>query len=88
MRIPHDRGRDPFAGCCPYHGDCFEGLASGEALRQRFGVLADELLDPEAWALEADYIALGRKCDLHAVAGADHSRRWCHERAATSCPRP
>jgi fructokinase len=59
MRIPHDRVRDPFAGCCPYHGDCFEGLASGEALRQRFGVPADELLTADAWALEADYLALG-----------------------------
>jgi fructokinase len=59
MRIPHDRARDPFEGCCPYHSDCFEGLASGEALRQRFGVPADQLLDPNAWALEADYIALG-----------------------------
>jgi len=59
MRIPHDRGRDPFAGCCPYHGDCFEGLASGEALRQRFGVPADQLVDADAWALEAEYVALG-----------------------------
>ena len=59
MRIPHDRGRDPFVGCCPYHGDCFEGLASGEALRARFGIPADELSVADAWALEADYIALG-----------------------------
>lgn len=35
MRIPHDRVTDPFPGCCPYHGDCFEGLASGEAMRLR-----------------------------------------------------
>jgi fructokinase len=59
MRIPHDRSRDPFAGHCPYHGDCFEGLASGEALRARFGVPADQLSAADAWALEADYIALG-----------------------------
>jgi fructokinase len=59
MRIPHDRDRDPFAGCCPYHGDCFEGLASGEALRQRFGVPADDLVTTEGWALEAEYLALG-----------------------------
>ena len=36
MRIPHDRARDPFDGICPYHGDCLEGLASGEAIRQRW----------------------------------------------------
>jgi fructokinase len=58
MRIPHDRGRDPFVGCCPYHGDCFEGLASGEALRQRFGIPPHELTE-DAWVLEAEYLALG-----------------------------
>ncbi|MGB1252811.1 MAG: ROK family protein, partial [Candidatus Promineifilaceae bacterium] len=26
MRLPHDLTRDPYAGYCPYHGDCFEGL--------------------------------------------------------------
>lgn len=59
MRIPHDRERDPFAGLCPYHGDCFEGLAAGEAIHARFGIRPEELRDPEAWALEANYIALG-----------------------------
>jgi fructokinase len=59
MRIPHDRARDPFEGACPYHGDCFEGLASGDALRQRWGRSAEELDDAAAWELEADYLALG-----------------------------
>jgi fructokinase len=59
MRIPHDVVRDPFAGSCPYHGDCFEGLASGVALARRFGVAADRLTDRDAWALEAEYVALG-----------------------------
>jgi fructokinase len=59
MRIPHDRGRDPFEGVCPYHGDCLEGLASGEAIRQRWGRAAEELEDEAAWALEAEYLALG-----------------------------
>jgi fructokinase len=58
MRVPHDRGRDPFDGCCPRHGDCLEGLASGEALRRRWGVPAERLEDPAAWALEAEYLAL------------------------------
>jgi fructokinase len=59
MQIPHDRARDPFEGACPYHGDCFEGLASGGALRQRWGRSAEDLDDAAAWELEAEYLALG-----------------------------
>jgi fructokinase len=59
MRIPHDRDADPFPGCCPYHGDCFEGLASGEAMRQRWGRGAQDLKADEPWQLEAEYVALG-----------------------------
>jgi fructokinase len=59
MMVPHDPVRDPFAGCCPYHRDCLEGLASGTAMRARWGRAAEELTDPEAWDLEADYLALG-----------------------------
>jgi fructokinase len=60
MRIPHDRERDPFDGVCPYHGDCFEGLASGEAIRQRWGARGDALADnADVWELEAGYLALG-----------------------------
>jgi fructokinase len=68
IRIPHDRERDPFSGSCPYHGDCFEGLASGEALRQRYGRPAEDLADPDAWALEADYLALGLLAVIHILA--------------------
>jgi len=60
LRIPHDRERDPFAGSCPVHGDCWEGLASGEALAQRWGVAPEDLEDAHpAWPLEAEYAALG-----------------------------
>ena len=62
IRIPHDRARDPFAGICPYHGDCLEGLASGEAIRQRWGLPGQELAAgparEAAWELEASYLAL------------------------------
>jgi fructokinase len=60
MLIPHDRERDPFTGACPFHGDCFEGLASGGAIRQRWGKPAEELAErSEVWELEAEYVALG-----------------------------
>jgi fructokinase len=59
VRIPHDLEADPFQGACPFHGDCWEGLASGPALEARWGVAPEELEDEAAWALEAHYLALG-----------------------------
>ena len=60
LRIPHDRARDPFDGSCPFHGDCWEGLASGHALRARWGADPAGLPDAHpAWDLEAGYIAAG-----------------------------
>jgi fructokinase len=59
IRIPHDRARDPFPGCCPFHGDCLEGLACGPAMTARWACHADNLPpDHPAWALEAHYLAL------------------------------
>ncbi|MGC9399260.1 MAG: ROK family protein [Anaerolineae bacterium] len=60
IRIPHDRERDPYAGGCPFHGDCFEGLANGPAVEARWGRPGEALpRDHPAWPLEAHYIALG-----------------------------
>jgi len=60
MLIRHDRERDPFDGVCPFHGDCFEGLASGGAVRARWGKPGEELGgDPRVWELEAQYLAHG-----------------------------
>jgi fructokinase len=58
MRLPHDRKKDPFPGICPFHGDCFEGMASGPALNRRWRKPAETLADAHpAWELEATYIA-------------------------------
>jgi fructokinase len=58
MRLPHDPKEDPFPGICPFHGDCFEGLACGPAMARRWGKPAETLLnDHPAWDLEATYIA-------------------------------
>ncbi len=59
IRIPHDWQKDPYTGCCPYHGDCLEGLASGKAMELRWGQSPEKLpSDHPAWELEATYLAL------------------------------
>ncbi|MGL5350353.1 MAG: ROK family protein [Cetobacterium sp.] len=49
---------DAYAGKCPFHHDCLEGLAAGPAIEERWGVKAYELpVDHKAWEIEAYYIA-------------------------------
>ncbi|MBR1892650.1 MAG: ROK family protein [Lachnospiraceae bacterium] len=43
---------------CPFHPNCFEGLASGSAVKARWGMGGLELIDrDEVWDLEAYYVA-------------------------------
>src|SRR5690606_7320110 len=54
LRHPDDNS---FAGICPFHGDCLEGLASGAAIRARFGKSLDALPpDHPAFAQVACYL--------------------------------
>ncbi len=49
---------DTYAGRCPFHGNCLEGMASGPAIQDRWGKPAHELADePEVWEYESDYLA-------------------------------
>ena len=58
LRIPHDRQQDPFLGVCPFHEDCFEGLASGPAIEKRLGVAGAMVPENDPfWNIEANYIA-------------------------------
>jgi fructokinase len=60
IRVAMDPAGEPIAGSCPMHGNCLEGLASGRAIRERYGAEARELPDAHpAWPLVTDYVASG-----------------------------
>lgn len=51
------RSDDKGSCLCPFHENCFEGLAAGPSIEKRWGKKAVELADDMAvWELEADYI--------------------------------
>ncbi|OKI57721.1 ROK family protein [Streptomyces sp. MJM1172] len=61
LTVPRIAG-DTFPGSCPFHGDCWEGLAGGEAMGARWGAPAEELTGDvlsEALRMEAAYLAAG-----------------------------
>jgi fructokinase len=59
IRVPR-HPEDDYAGFCPFHGDCLEGLAAGPAIEGRWGS-PGEMLPPDhpAWQMEAYYLASG-----------------------------
>lgn len=57
LSVPREHD-DPYPGSCRFHRDCFQGLASGRALADRWGIPAHELpASHEAWDLQARYVA-------------------------------
>jgi fructokinase len=56
---------DDFAGSCPYHGDCAEGLASGTALKARLGGRSFDTLSIDEPLWEATAWTIAQVC--HAI---------------------
>ena len=61
---------DTFAGRCPFHGDCLEGLASGPSISDRWGRSAEELGDllDQAVDIEARTLASGIRQIVYTLA--------------------
>lgn len=58
QRVPKLAG-DDFEGCCIYHGDCVEGLASGPAIAARAGQVGRDITpDDDAWNHAAHALAM------------------------------
>ena len=57
IRLPLVKN-DPGKSVCPFHDNCFEGLAAGPSIQARWGKPAVELVDKaEVWEIESEYIA-------------------------------
>ncbi|MFE3588282.1 ROK family protein [Streptomyces niveus] len=70
LTVPRVKG-DDFPGTCPFHGDCWEGMAGGEAVAARWGSPAERLtgetLD-RALRMEVAYLAAGLRNIVYTLA--------------------
>ena len=92
----HFRGAhgDPFAGVCPFHGACIEGLVAGPALQARTRTHPQDLRDDHpVWdwvaahlAILAHTVALLRPVDRLVIGGGiGEGRRFLHRRVHDRC---
>ena len=57
IRLPLVKN-DPGKSVCPFHDNCFEGLAAGPSIQARWGAPAKDLADKQdVWEIESEYIA-------------------------------
>ena len=60
---------DDYAGHCPFHAACLEGMAAGPAIEERWGAAGRTLSDRrEVWELEATYLAQALRTLSYTVA--------------------
>ena len=58
LLLPRAEG-DDYEGHCPFHGTCLEGMATGPAIKARWGIPAESLPpDHVGWLFEAHYLSL------------------------------
>lgn len=75
--VPHEK--DHFGGNCPFHKNCFEGMASGPAMEARYGKKADKLSDVPLVLGDGSLLYRAGTLQYHpdSESGEDYPRRRC-----------